>query len=361
MKRITSISLENFNKMFETMQNTLMGTDNNIECVIAKCIMCFKIWGDAEREFMGNDFDTYKAFEHTINKMRSGQLEVEIEIPEEEKKYWIAHPDKMQEELDKAKAKYRNPKTRIIYKPTGAAGEYANYAANFYLGCPNGCTYCYLKRGPQSKVLGGNTPTLRKDYGSIEEELEDFKKDLDENLHLLQSEGVFLSFATDPMLDETYKATIQAARMCGERKIPVTILTKCAQHFDEFCHDLKKHRRYVTIGVTLTGYDDMEPNASGNGERLNMISEAKAAGFRTFVSLEPVIDISMSNAWAKKAINYIDELRIGLKTPVGAYRYPIADFALFTLGMMSLCDLHKVNLQFKQSYKKLAEKYEIKL
>ena len=31
MKKITTISLENFNKMFETMQNTLMGTDNSIE------------------------------------------------------------------------------------------------------------------------------------------------------------------------------------------------------------------------------------------------------------------------------------------------------------------------------------------
>ena len=361
MKKITTISLENFNKMFETMQNTLMGTENSIECVIAKCIMCFKIWGDAEREFHGIDFDTYKAFEHTMNKMRSGQLEVEIEIPEEEKKYWMAHTDKLLEELDKAKAKYRNPKMRIVYKPTGAAGEYAKYAANLYIGCPNGCTYCYLKRGPQSKVLGGNTPTLRKGYGSIEEELEDFKKDLDENLNLLCSEGVFFSFATDPMLDDTYKATIQAARMCGERQIPVTILTKCVQHFDEFCHELKEYRQLMKLGVTLTGYDDMEPNASKNGERLNMIREAKEAGFGTFVSLEPVIDISMSNAWAKKAINYIDELRIGLKTPVGAYRYPIADFALFTLGMMSLCDLHKVNLQFKQSYKKLAEKYEIKL
>lgn len=361
MKKITTISLENFNKMFETMQNTLMGTDNSIECVIAKFIMCFKIWGDAEREFHGIDFNTYEAFEHTINKMRSGQLEVEIDISEEEKRYWKAHPDELQEELDKAKAKYRNPKTRIIYKPTGAAGEYANYAANFYLGCPNGCTYCYLKRGPQSKVLGGNTPTLRKGYGSIEEELEDFKKDLDENLHLLQSEGVFLSFATDPMLDETYKSTIQAARMCGERQIPVTILTKCVQHFDEFCHELKGYRQLVKLGVTLTGYDDMEPNASKNGERLNMIREAKEAGFGTFVSLEPVIDLSMSRAWATHAVEYIDELRIGLKTPVKADRYPLLDFALFTLEMMWLCDLHKVRLQFKQSYKKLAEKYNIKL
>ena len=29
-----------------------------------------------------------------------------------------------------------------IYKPKGAAGEYAEYACNLYDGCTHGCTYC---------------------------------------------------------------------------------------------------------------------------------------------------------------------------------------------------------------------------
>lgn len=51
---------------------------------------------------------------------------------------------------------------RVIYSPKGKAGEYAENAANFYVGCSNGCTYCYLRKGWGAKVLGGNTPELKK-------------------------------------------------------------------------------------------------------------------------------------------------------------------------------------------------------
>lgn len=32
---------------------------------------------------------------------------------------------------------------KIIYKPAGKAQEYSLWAANFYLGCSNNCSYCY--------------------------------------------------------------------------------------------------------------------------------------------------------------------------------------------------------------------------
>ena len=53
---------------------------------------------------------------------------------------------------------------RVIYSPKGKAGEYAENAANFYVGCSNGCTYCYLRKGWGAKVLGGNTPELKNYY-----------------------------------------------------------------------------------------------------------------------------------------------------------------------------------------------------
>ena len=30
-----------------------------------------------------------------------------------------------------------------IYKPSGAAAEYGEYALNIYTGCPHSCFYCY--------------------------------------------------------------------------------------------------------------------------------------------------------------------------------------------------------------------------
>ena len=51
---------------------------------------------------------------------------------------------------------------RVIYSPKGKAGEYAENAANFFVGCSNGCTYCFLRKGRGAKVLGGNRPELKK-------------------------------------------------------------------------------------------------------------------------------------------------------------------------------------------------------
>lgn len=53
---------------------------------------------------------------------------------------------------------------RVIYSPKGKAGEYAENAANFFVGCSNGCTYCYLRKGRWRKGIGrqlpGTTPYL---------------------------------------------------------------------------------------------------------------------------------------------------------------------------------------------------------
>lgn len=39
---------------------------------------------------------------------------------------------------------------KAIYNPKGKAGEYSEWACNFYTGCSNNCQYCYCKRGVMS-------------------------------------------------------------------------------------------------------------------------------------------------------------------------------------------------------------------
>ena len=102
---------------------------------------------------------------------------------------------------------------KLIYRPRGAAGEYARFAVNFYLGCPNGCRYCYLKRGVGAKVLGGDTPTLKAGYNNVIWEIEDFRIDVMRNTKRLKEGGLFLSFTTDPMVTDTYQATIKAVEI----------------------------------------------------------------------------------------------------------------------------------------------------
>lgn len=50
---------------------------------------------------------------------------------------------------------------KAIYNPSGKAGEYSDWACNFYTGCSNNCDYCYCKKGVMSHVWS-DTPKLKK-------------------------------------------------------------------------------------------------------------------------------------------------------------------------------------------------------
>lgn len=247
---------------------------------------------------------------------------------------------------------------KLIYKPKGAAGEYARYAVNFYLGCPHGCKYCYLKRGVSAKVLGGDTPTLRAGYDNIIWELNDFKSDLMEKGTKLREKGIFFSFTTDPLIKETYQATIDAVEMCFPYQIPTTILTKCADYYDALEKKVDADKAsLVTVGTTLTGFDNLEPRASKNSDRIDMLKRAKRYGFNTFVSLEPIIDLETSIQMMCSAAEYTDEFRIGLKTPVKASNYPEEGLRWFIKTAKAIGEHNGVRLVWKVSVRKLAAKY----
>ena len=71
---------------------------------------------------------------------------------------------------------------KAIYSPKGKAGEYAEYACNFYVGCSNGCEYCYCKKGILAATMGGNSPTLKKCFKDEYHALEVFEKELKTNI-----------------------------------------------------------------------------------------------------------------------------------------------------------------------------------
>ena len=251
--------------------------------------------------------------------------------------------------------------TKMIYRPRGLAGEYATYAVNFYLGCSNGCRYCFLKKGVTAEVFGGDKPVLRKGYASVNDELKDFEKEVRMNIEKLRRGGIFMSFTTDPMLKETGYATLKAAMVCVAYGIPVTILTKCTSEYGRFADGLREYANIVTIGTTLTGHDELEPNAATNGERIDMLRKAKEDGFSTFVSLEPVIDFKSSIQMVCEAVEYTDEFRIGLKTPVKKSNYPKKETDNFVRTAKTVCDRHGVRVVWKETMRKLAEFYGLKI
>jgi len=67
---------------------------------------------------------------------------------------------------------------KIIYRPVGAAGEYAGFAANLYNGCSNLCEYCYNRNGITASTLGGDAPVLKKSLVNEDKAFEIFKKEI---------------------------------------------------------------------------------------------------------------------------------------------------------------------------------------
>lgn len=142
---------------------------------------------------------------------------------------------------------------------------------------------------------------------------------------LAEGSAMFFTFTTDACLQNTFlphKNCAMIALGCDENgirntvntPIPVIFLTKCAEWVDtaEGQLLLKAGGRNLCIGFTLTGRDDLEPNASSNAERIVAMRKCHEAGVRTFASIEPVIDLDLSFEMIKATVGFCDEYKIGL-------------------------------------------------
>lgn len=207
-------------------------------------------------------------------------------------------------------------KGKAIYNPSGKAGEYSYWACNFYVGCSNGCTYCYCKKGILNGVMGMDVPQLKKCFKDENHALEVFEKELKLNYAVLQDCGLFFSFTTDPMLKQTIDLTFQALDSCLDYRVPVKILTKCTHFVDTLIswYGEREYSKNIAIGFTLTGCDELEPNASTNAERIEAMKKLHNAGFKTFASIEPIINLTASADMIIRSFEYCDLYKIGLES-----------------------------------------------
>lgn len=210
---------------------------------------------------------------------------------------------------------------KAIYMPKGKAGEYAKYACNFYKGCSNGCTYCYLKKGVLAHELGGDKPVLKSCFKDEEDAIRVFidellDKSTDKPKEDIRKHGIFFTFTSDPCLPETMDLNFAAIHICMELGVPVKILTKCTAWIDtehgKGLLDAPGAKKYLSVGFTLTGCDYMEPNAAPNMERIKAMWLIHEMGIRTWASIEPIINLGISKMFIKHAIGFCDEFKIGL-------------------------------------------------
>lgn len=245
---------------------------------------------------------------------------------------------------------------KCIYQPKGKAKEYAEWACNFYVGCSNNCSYCFLKKGRGAKILGGCTPTLKKCFRDEKHALEIFEKELVQNILELKKHGLFFSFTTDPMLPETIELTGRVLLRCQTYDIPVKILSKIGDFEMVYFPFIRKYltsrwidNSKIAFGFTLTGHDELEPNASTNQERIEAIKKLHNAGFKTFASIEPIIDLKSSMDMIKQTIGYCDEYKIGLLSSDKTIKK--AELQKFFDEVNLLSTTHNFSIYWKDSIK----------
>lgn len=199
---------------------------------------------------------------------------------------------------------------KAIYNPLGKAGEYSEWACNFYTGCSNNCEYCYCKKGYMGRIWS-ETPKLKKCFTNEDHALEVFKKEMMQNLDRLQKSGLFFTFTSDPMLPETKELTWAAIAEAIMNNVPVQVLTKRADFIDDRAFT-SKASKMIAFGFTLTGHDELEPGASTNKERMIALIELHNRGFRTFASIEPVVDFVSAFSMINITYHACDLYKIGL-------------------------------------------------
>lgn len=213
---------------------------------------------------------------------------------------------------------------KALYEPKGKAAEYSPWAVNFYTGCSNDCEYCYLKKGVLSHIWD-NKPHLKKCFNGVEHALSVFNRELEKNLAEVKKNGILFSFSTDPMLPETKELTLGAVEDAIMMGVPVKILTKRADwlYEDSFkewigndAYVIKDNKKMIAFGFTLTGYDEKEPLASPNQERIEAMWQLHEMGFKTFASLEPIVSPAQTLNMFRAVAGRCDLFKIGLMSGV---------------------------------------------
>lgn len=252
---------------------------------------------------------------------------------------------------------------KIIYQPKGKAQEYAKYAANFYNGCSGRCTYCYNRTGITAKVLGGDKPTLKKGLNIQEKAMHIFMKEADQNLDELRKHGLFFNFVSDPFLPKTIELNTFAMRYCIINGIPVIALTKQTRWAEDFVLEMEQNetvwnldynkvQELMAFGFTLTGHDELEPGCATNQQRIETMKWLNAEGFKTWASIEPIIDFDSSYRMMEQTFGSCDLYKVGLRS---GSKYSAEDARWFAVKVLISCACNHTKVYLKDSLVELTE------
>lgn len=208
---------------------------------------------------------------------------------------------------------------KVIYSPEGKAGEYSPLALNVYKKCSHRCKYCYCNGmfgnktffadvcEPKSGIVANVEKWIVK---TCIDKDDDFKKQIQ------------MSFVGDIFCNATDNngAAIKILKFFAEIKQKTVVLTKGTDKAIKYVSRLfsKFEKGDLMLGTSLTFHTpakskEWESGASLPESRFAFLSAAKAAGIRTFVSFEPIIDVGETFKCIDRTLNdnSVDLYRFG--------------------------------------------------
>lgn len=269
---------------------------------------------------------------------------------------------------------------KILSRPKGNAEEYGRWSVNAYLGCPHSCEYCYLQTGPGAKTLGGTEARLKAGIVSEAHAYHVAMTEITEHRDdIIRDGGLFFTFTSDPCLPETRCLNFTIAHEAIGMGIPVVLLTKSLVASTYYRHAATGQEMHLPLpnedpeaasrlafGWTLTGHDEQEPHAHADQQnRLRDMHAFHAAGYKTWASLEPVIDFNATAKMFQRALSSgCRHFKIGLLTSrtrvaMQHYRRQYGDrldnyLDLFIDEIQELNQGHNATIYWKQSIQQLA-------
>ena len=232
-----------------------------------------------------------------------------------------------------------NFRGKAIYRPTGKAAEYCQWACNLYNGCSHNCAYCYNNKGITSGVLGGTDVRIKSTLINEEEAFNIFSAELLKwRNEIITDGGLHFNFVSDPCLPETINLNWKCIGFALSHGVPVQVLTKRADWLSHpTVQDGLGYKSLIRVGFSLTGCDELEPGASPNSERIWALQVLHNAGISTWASIEPIIDPQWSLDVVKKTIHYCNHYKIGVLS--GKKSYTPEQIRLFVKEVNALAPL----------------------
>lgn len=222
-----------------------------------------------------------------------------------------------------------------IYKPSGAAAEYGDYAINIYTGCPHRCFYCYAPN------------VLRRDREEFHTHVEPRPNIVEETRKQLEREQItgktiHLCFTCDPYptgYDTT--PTREIIKLLKQYGNHVQILTKGDGSRD---FDLLDSNDWY--GITLDG------KTTKAARLLDELEEAHSRGIKTWVSFEPILNAEMFFIELGVIYDITDKVKIGKLN----YYPSNIDWKIFGNRAEEECKKLNINYYIKNSLKREMEK-----